>query len=379
MGLCKERYESFMEVDGTNKITQEMDEEDESQTKRIASGHDFRRVCEWPSSRIVRVSKASGGKDRHSKVWTSKGKLRDRRVRLSAPTAIQFYDLQDRLGYEQPSKAVDWLLRAAESSISELPTLDSFVDMSKQLSYEMPSSEETNDQEFEVDPSFCQQQQNVSLSKFATSSTSETSKGSVGLSVWRSEKRTKAPEKVKIESKQSLFGSQQQNVKQTSSFTELLTGNFTCTNSPNGSAYGTQMDHFLGNYSEETQMANSLEPFSITNGDHYHHQQLHQFSFVPDNNLVTATRGNENYNLNFSVSSGLASGYNRETLQSNSPSMLPHLQRFTPFDGSNVPFFISPAAPKDNHHPFAAGLDTPLQLFYGDANWHSDQKGKRKN
>ncbi|KAL8091045.1 transcription factor TCP2-like [Apium graveolens] len=370
-----------MEMDGTNKIIQEMDEEDESQAKRIASGHVFRRVCEWPSSRIVRVSKASGGKDRHSKVWTSKGKLRDRRVRLSATTAIQFYDLQDRLGYEQPSKAVDWLLRAAENSISELPTLDSFVDTSKQLSYEMPSSEETNDQEFEADPS--QQQQNVSLSKFATSSTSETSKGSGGLSVWRSEKRTEAPKNVKIESNQSF----QQNVKHTSSFTELLTGNFssTTTNSPNGSAYGTQMDHFLGNYSEQTQMSNSLEPFSITNGDHYHHQQLHQFSFVPNTNLVTANGGNENYNLiNFSVSSGLASGYNRETLQSNSPSMLPpHLQRFTPFDGSNVPFFISPAAPKgDNqqhHHPFAAGLDAPLQLFYGDANWHSDQKGKRKN
>ncbi|KAK1382008.1 transcription factor TCP2-like [Heracleum sosnowskyi] len=358
-----------------------MDEEDESQARRIASGHDFRRVCEWPSSRIVRVSKASGGKDRHSKVWTSKGKLRDRRVRLSATTAIQFYDLQDRLGYEQPSKAVDWLLRAAESSISELPTLDSFVDTPKQLSYEMPSSEETNEKEFEVDPSYCQQQQNVSLSKFASSSTSETSKGSGGLSVWRSEKRTKAPEKVKTESKLSLFGGQQQNVKQTSSFTELLTGNF---GSTNGSAYGTSMDHFLSSYSGQAQMESSLEPFSITNGDHYHHQQLHQFSFVPDNNLGTAPGGIDNYNLNFSVSSGLASGYNRETLQSNSPSMLPHLQRFTQFDGSNVPFFLTPAAPKgDNHqhhhHPFAAGLDAPLQLFYGDATWHSDQKGKGKN
>ncbi|KAK1438925.1 hypothetical protein QVD17_04738 [Tagetes erecta] len=48
--------------------------------------------------RIVRVSRAFGGKDRHSKVCTVKG-LRDRRVRLSVPTAIQLYDLQDRHYY----------------------------------------------------------------------------------------------------------------------------------------------------------------------------------------------------------------------------------------------------------------------------------------
>lgn len=376
----------------TNKVSQEMDEEDDSEAKRIASGNDFRRLCGWPSSRIVRVSRASGGKDRHSKVWTSKG-LRDRRVRLSVTTAIQFYDLQDRLGYDQPSKAVEWLLRAAESSIAELPSLDSFMDTRKQVSDEMRSSGETIEHGFEVDPSYCQQQQNVSLSKSGCSSTSETSKGSGGLSV-RSENRVKARErargraaagKVKNESPQSLFGGQQQNVKQTSSFTELLTGNFSSTNSPTGSAYRAPMEHFLNSYSGQIEMGNSLEPFSITAGDHRHHQEHHQFSFVPDtNNLVqvaAATGGTDNYNLNFSVSCGLASGYNRGTLQSNSPSMLPpHLQRF---DESNVPFFISPAATKgDNHqhHPqYSAGLDGPLQLFYGDANWHSNQKGKGKN
>ncbi|KAH7848024.1 hypothetical protein Vadar_032957 [Vaccinium darrowii] len=72
--------------------------------------------------RIVRVSRASGGKDRHSKVCTVKG-LRDRRVRLSAPTAIQLYDLQDRLGLNQPSKVVDWLLNASKQDIDELPPL----------------------------------------------------------------------------------------------------------------------------------------------------------------------------------------------------------------------------------------------------------------
>ncbi|XP_020583811.1 transcription factor PCF6-like [Phalaenopsis equestris] len=73
--------------------------------------------------RIVRVSKAFGGKDRHSKVSTIRG-LRDRRVRLSVPTAIQLYDLQDRLGLNQPSKVVDWLLNAARQEINKLPPLD---------------------------------------------------------------------------------------------------------------------------------------------------------------------------------------------------------------------------------------------------------------
>lgn len=72
--------------------------------------------------RIVRVSRAFGGKDRHSKVRTVRG-LRDRRVRLSVPTAIQLYDLQERLGLNQPSKVVDWLLNAAQHEIDKLPPL----------------------------------------------------------------------------------------------------------------------------------------------------------------------------------------------------------------------------------------------------------------
>ncbi|XP_047961620.1 transcription factor TCP24-like [Salvia hispanica] len=67
---------------------------------------------------------ATGGKDSHSKVLTSRG-LRDRCVRLAVNTAIEFYDLQDRLGYDQPSKAVEWLLAAAASSIAELPPINS--------------------------------------------------------------------------------------------------------------------------------------------------------------------------------------------------------------------------------------------------------------
>ncbi|KAH6799124.1 TEOSINTE BRANCHED 1 [Perilla frutescens var. frutescens] len=82
---------------------------------------------EWlKNPRIVRVSRSFGGKDRHSKVCTVRG-LRDRRIRLSVPTAIQLYDLQDRLGLSQPSKVIDWLLDATNHEIHNLPPLPSFM------------------------------------------------------------------------------------------------------------------------------------------------------------------------------------------------------------------------------------------------------------
>ncbi|XP_008791353.3 transcription factor TCP13-like [Phoenix dactylifera] len=77
---------------------------------------------ELRNPRIVRVSRTFGGKDRHSKVRTIRG-LRDRRVRLSVPTAIQLYELQDKLGLNQPSKVVDWLLNASQHEINKLPPL----------------------------------------------------------------------------------------------------------------------------------------------------------------------------------------------------------------------------------------------------------------
>ncbi|KAK4286102.1 hypothetical protein QN277_002710 [Acacia crassicarpa] len=68
------------------------------------------------------IVRSTGRKDRHSKVYTAKGP-RDRRVRLAAHTAIQFYDVQDRLGYDRPSKAVDWLIKKAKSAIDKLAEL----------------------------------------------------------------------------------------------------------------------------------------------------------------------------------------------------------------------------------------------------------------
>ncbi|KAL9232459.1 hypothetical protein vseg_007570 [Gypsophila vaccaria] len=80
-------------------------------------------IVEVEGGHIVR---ATGRKDRHSKVCTAKGP-RDRRVRLAAHTAIQFYDVQDRLGYDRPSKAVDWLITKARASIDELHQLPAWT------------------------------------------------------------------------------------------------------------------------------------------------------------------------------------------------------------------------------------------------------------
>ncbi|KAJ8762008.1 hypothetical protein K2173_006610 [Erythroxylum novogranatense] len=311
------------------------------------------RLSAWHhSSRIIRVSRASGGKDRHSKVWTSKG-LRDRRVRLSVTTAIQFYDLQDRLGYDQPSKAVEWLIKAAADSIAELPSLNgSFPDTPKQLSDEKRNSEGT-EQGFDSadveldDPSFNQNQnQHLSLSKSACSSNSETSKGS-GLSLSRSDmkvNRVKARErareraaKEKEKENDSRIGvGHHQNlnpISQNSTFTELLTAgissvsnnsnNTTTNNSPSASEANlfhkaaearqwplTPMDYFstglLGpssrtthhhssGFSGQVQLGTSV-PQAMTmstppfsvSAPENHQEQLQHFPFVSDHMIPVA-------------------------------------------------------------------------------------------
>ncbi|XP_047310907.1 transcription factor TCP2-like [Impatiens glandulifera] len=397
---------------------QDDDEEDGEVRREVlngsGSGHNIGvigRFCGWPSSRIVRVSRASGGKDRHSKVLTSRG-LRDRRIRLSVLTAIQFYDLQDRLGLDQPSKAVEWLLKAASTSIDELPPIKaSLPETPKQFSDERRSSAGTehgfdsNELEIDGDPSYQhhnhhqqqQQQQNV---KSACSSTSETSKGS-GLSLSRSESRIKARERARgraaekekeKESDSRVVGNVQ------NSFTELLTSgmnnvsNHSSSPSGNGEGnffqknrhwsssggpsdecftsglFGSSSRHSNNRHSSSSSGFGAI-PFSITGGEQQQQQQhppppeLQQFSLVPDHHqhqhhqhlnipVAHGTGNGNDYNLNFTISN--LAGFSRGTLQSNSPSLstLPHLQRFIPLEGSNsnAPFFISSAAQMENHH-----------------------------
>ncbi|KAI4326573.1 hypothetical protein MLD38_031873 [Melastoma candidum] len=87
-----------------------------------STSNSSRQWSAFRNPRIVRVSRTFGGKDRHSKVCTIRG-LRDRRIRLSVPTAVQLYDLQDKLGLGQPSKVIDWLLDASKEDIDNLPPL----------------------------------------------------------------------------------------------------------------------------------------------------------------------------------------------------------------------------------------------------------------
>ncbi|KAA8519467.1 hypothetical protein F0562_013723 [Nyssa sinensis] len=376
---------------GQNGEEQYPDDDDDRKVKRSGGGGvtgggagSLGRLCGWTSSRIVRVSRATGGKDRHSKVLTSKG-LRDRRVRLSVATAIQFYDLQDRLGYDQPSKAVEWLLKAAANSIAELPSINSsFSDTPKQLSDENRSSAGTEqgfdsaEVEFERDPNY-QQQQHVSLEKSACSSTSETSKGS-GLSLSRVGNNTTSPNGS---AQQNPGGGEPNLFNKSTRHWSLTPMDYFASGLLGQSSSRTH--HSSPGFSDQSHLGNSLpqsmtSPFNVS-GDQ--HQELQHFSFVPDHLVpVTTPAGGSDYNLNFTISSGVA-GFNRGTLQSNSPSLLPHLQRFSPIDGSNVPFFIGPvapiAAPVENHHQFPSGFDGRLQLYYGDGGRHSDQKGKGKN
>ncbi|XP_073287213.1 transcription factor TCP4-like [Primulina huaijiensis] len=103
-----------------------------------------------PGGEIVEVQgghivRSIGRKDRHSKVCTAKGP-RDRRVRLAAHTAIQFYDVQDRLGYDRPSKAVDWLIKKAKAAIDELaqlPAWNPITTSAPNATFEQDESQET--------------------------------------------------------------------------------------------------------------------------------------------------------------------------------------------------------------------------------------------
>ncbi|KAJ6802621.1 transcription factor TCP2 [Iris pallida] len=352
------------------------------------------RPWHLPASRIYRVSRASGGKDRHSKVYTSKG-LRDRRVRLSVSTAIQFYDLQDRLGYDQPSKAIEWLIKSADSAIAKLPSLDpSFgIDAEAGAKQEAPN---------------------------AHSSTSETSKGSV-LSLLRTESRVKARERAReraakekddgpvvVVSTQNLNPS----LNSQSSFTELLTGGGTNAAEKNIATsttdyFGTESGLFGYHHSHHqqqqqksasfaSQFGNSSSPIGMlqfgnaTGCEHHHPAEMQQFAFLAQQQhdhffpipaaSTAASGGGDHYNLNFSISSPLA-GVHRGTLQSNSPSHHRlhhhhHHQQSSQLDGSGVIPFLFGTTAAANESDYSSGFDGHLQLCDGYKNLELKGKGK---
>ncbi|KAJ4912581.1 Transcription factor TCP2 [Raphanus sativus] len=339
---------------------------------------DNNRLSRWHhnSSRIIRVSRASGGKDRHSKVWTSKGP-RDRRVRLSVSTALQFYDLQDRLGLDQPSKAVEWLIKAAEDSISELPSLNNT---------NFPMTDDDDQIQTVTGPSPAP----APAAKSACSSNSDTSKNSSGLSLSRSELRDKARERARERTAKETK-ERDHHTTTTASFTDLLNSGSVPVNinrqwmAPSSSP--AQMEYLSSGLilgSGQTHFPNA-HPFP----DH-HHQE---FSFVPDQLISPAgSNGGGAFNLDFNMSTtsgaGTAvtssagfSGFNRGTLQSNSAnhhhqqSFLANLQRFSSSEGGGGPQFLFGALPAENHHH----NNHQFQLYYENGCRNSDQKGKGKN
>nr|ATU32535.1 TCP1-like protein [Cymbidium ensifolium] len=346
------------------------------------------------SSRIIRVSRISGGKDRHSKVWTVKG-LRDRRVRLSVSTAIQFYDLQDRLGYDQPSKAVEWLIKAAADAIVELPELVG--------PFPVPPSMDLPARSMQGGPP---SEQHLLQSKSSCSSASETSKGSV-LSFSRCEGLGKEKEKEKDQD----VAYQHQNLNKQSSFTELLTVG----GSSNGSAAAAevvdlssgfnqkQMRPPLGNSNADyirqagilgqTPKIPQFEPgysslLHFGNNPHMgigmmayntgEHQDMQPFSFMQDHAIpVAALAPGGDYNFNVSISPGFT-GYSRGTLQSNTSY---HHQLI---HGANLPFFlsatlpISAAAGGSFENQFPGSFNGRLQLCCNEAHRHPELKGESK-
>uniref|UniRef100_A0A1J3D072 Transcription factor TCP2 n=1 Tax=Noccaea caerulescens TaxID=107243 RepID=A0A1J3D072_NOCCA len=352
------------------------------------------RLSRWHhnSSRIIRVSRASGGKDRHSKVWTSKGP-RDRRVRLSVSTALQFYDLQDRLGYDQPSKAVEWLIKAAEDSISELPSLNNT---------NFPTTDDENQNQTLTAAAAAN-----SLSKSACSSNSDTSKNSSGLSLSRSELRDKARERARERTAKET--KERDHSHHTTSFTDLLNSGSDPVNQNRqwmaapSSSPAAPMEYFstgliLGSGQTHFPMQTNSHPFSSISDHHNHHNQHHhhphqqEFSFAPDHLISPAgSNGGGAFNLDFNMSTpsgaGTAvasagfSGFNRGTLQSNSTnshhqSFLSNLQRFPSTEGGGVSQFLFGAMPAESHQH---NHNHQFQLYYENGCRNSDQKGKGKN
>ncbi|CAN6465301.1 unnamed protein product [Victoria cruziana] len=398
------------EEDGGGGTGGEDEKEGEDDTKPSSSGWQLKqqslqlRMQHQQRSRIFRVSRASGSKDRHSKVLTAKG-LRDRRVRLSVSTAIQFYDLQDRLGFDQPSKAVDWLIKAAADAISELPSLEGTL--------------------FDRLPPAGIDQDAAHLlpltNRSACSSTSETSRGSV-LSLSRSEVRVKAIGRTRERAKEKVVtvattattisaeevapqkcsNQQHQPPYSSSSFTDLLmdlqnqhpgfpskTGNehhFSLKKPEPPSMLPSVLNYFNTNpaasvFSQGKSQASLVMPSpNLVNsgqlmcsaplnlpcniGSVDHHPEVQQFAFFEGNHVPIA---NSNDYDCFSL------GSNRGTLQSNSSALMSHHHH-----SPGLPFFIGQTQATGGSQ-FQTGFDARLHLYYSDDCRHADLKeeGKR--
>lgn len=347
------------------------------------------------ASRICRV-RASGGKDRHSKVYTSKG-IRDRRVRLSVPTAIQFYDLQDRLGFDQPSKAVEWLINAASAAIDELPSLDPAAFANMPAAADHQAAPRAGKQQPQGSRSLC-------------SSTSETSKGSE-LSLSRSDGRvgggSSRDKEVTVASNPSA---------QAGSFTELLTG---ARSASAGAAIASGAQRRQSWQQQQQQPVSAVTadcvgiahpgkggaaqvvptypgfrfgnapPFGMVPAQPFNfgpsaQNQMTQFSLVQDGLAAAPAPAQAgDYSLDFSMNSGYM-GANRGPLQSNSPHFSSHhrqqqqqLQDLD--DGPSPPFLYENAAATAPHLASENHLTATAAMQLWNGFGHASMKEKSKN
>ncbi|CAH8302089.1 unnamed protein product [Eruca vesicaria subsp. sativa] len=79
---------------------------------------DSQRISTCQAPKMKKVKKPIRT-DRHSKIKTAKG-TRDRRMRLSLDVAKELFGLQDMLGLDKASKAVEWLLTQAKPEIIKI-------------------------------------------------------------------------------------------------------------------------------------------------------------------------------------------------------------------------------------------------------------------
>ncbi|XP_019267653.1 PREDICTED: transcription factor CYCLOIDEA-like isoform X2 [Nicotiana attenuata] len=97
------------------------------------------------SSRSFPINKKPKKRERSSKILTSQGP-RDRRVRLSIAIARKFFDLQEMLGFDKPSKTLDWLFTNSKLAIEELPNWSTHQDHDSNIAGATKSScNETKD------------------------------------------------------------------------------------------------------------------------------------------------------------------------------------------------------------------------------------------
>ncbi|KAK8941779.1 Transcription factor TCP2 [Platanthera guangdongensis] len=382
-----------MEAEGIHSIKRlRRDKDEENGDVESVGGL---RPWQNASSRIIRVSRVSGGKDRHSKVWTTKG-LRDRRVRLSVSTAIQFYDLQDRLGYDQPSKAVDWLIKAADAAIADLPELEGAFPVPPTMVLPIRANLQERASAGE---------QKISPSKSTCSSASETSKGST-LSLSRYQARERARHRTAKEKENDEDASHHQNLITHSSFTDLLNAGPTVEVGDCGTDFDQKhlrpqlpsstadyvgqagmfgqthrIPHLLPGYStslmhlgNNPHMGMGMMAYNAASAGE--HQEMQQFSFMQDHVIPVSAPGVD-YDLNVSISS-VFSGFNRGTLQSNS-SHHHHL-----VDGPNLPFFFGTTLPiaaaegASSEGQFHGGFNGRLQVCCNETHRHPKLKGEGK-